>query len=140
MFELAVLLGEHMERGLAERGLTRARAQVIWQLFHQGPVTQRELSQALRVTPRNVTGLLDALQADGFVLRSPHPSDRRATLVSLTERGGAAAAALHDEYQEGARYLFADIPKAELTSFVVTLDRVLGKLRGAASTTANKLS
>jgi DNA-binding MarR family transcriptional regulator len=41
---------------------------------------------------RNVTGLVDALQADGFVMRSPHPTDQRTTLVTLTEQGGAAAA------------------------------------------------
>ena len=58
-----------------ERGLTRARAAVIWQLQERGPVTQRTLSQALRVSPRNVTGLLDALEAGGYVTRGS-PSHR----------------------------------------------------------------
>ncbi|MEN3610618.1 MarR family transcriptional regulator [Plantactinospora sp. ZYX-F-223] len=44
-----------------------------------------ELSQALKCTPRNVTGLVDALEAAGFVARSAHPTDRRATVVSLTQ-------------------------------------------------------
>ena len=69
LFELTVRLGEEMEKGLVERGLTRARAAVIWQLHQRGPVTQRTLSQALRVSPRNVTGLLDALEAGGYVTR-----------------------------------------------------------------------
>ena len=51
LFELALVLAEAMERGLAERGLTRARAEVLWRLGRQSPVTQRELSQALQCTP-----------------------------------------------------------------------------------------
>ncbi|HEV3399799.1 MAG TPA: MarR family transcriptional regulator, partial [Actinomycetes bacterium] len=89
LFQLTVRLGEEMEKGLVERGLTRARAAVIWQLHQQGPVTQRTLSQALRVSPRNITGLLDALEAGGYVARGRHPTDRRATLVSLTDEGAA---------------------------------------------------
>jgi len=135
LFELAVVLGEYMERGLAERGLTRARATVLWELYHRGPMTQRALSQALRVTPRNVTGLLDALEADGFVVRDPHPTDRRATLVRLTERAAAATAALHAEYREGAASLFGDVPAADLGTFVGILDGVLARLRAVASAT-----
>ena len=45
LFELTVRLGEEMEKGLVERGLTRARAAVIWQLHQQGPVTQRTLAR-----------------------------------------------------------------------------------------------
>lgn len=62
LFELTIVLGELMQDGLAERGLTRARATLISELRRLGPVTQRELSHTLRVTPRNVTGLIDALQ------------------------------------------------------------------------------
>ena len=134
LFELTVRLGEEMEKGLVERGLTRARAAVIWQLHERGPVTQRTLSQALRVSPRNVTGLLDALEAGGYVIRGRHPTDRRATLVSLTEQGAAAAARLHADYEMGARVLLGGVSSADLATFVSVLDHVLDRLRGAAST------
>jgi DNA-binding MarR family transcriptional regulator len=77
IFSLTLLLGDYMAKSLAERGLTRSRATVVWSLFHEGPMTQRQLSQILKVTPRNVTGLLDGLEATGFVVRSPHATDRR---------------------------------------------------------------
>jgi hypothetical protein len=76
-FELSVLLADGMDRGLAEQGLTRPRAEVIWRLQRGGPATQRELSEALRCSPRNVTGLVDALEAAGLVTRSAHPTDGR---------------------------------------------------------------
>src|SRR5690348_10317039 len=92
LFELGLLLAESMEHGLEEWGLTRARAELLWRLHqHVGTtMTQRELSEALQCMLCNVMGLVDALEADGFVTRGPHPSDRRATLVKLTERGRAA--------------------------------------------------
>jgi DNA-binding MarR family transcriptional regulator len=131
LFELAVVLFEAMERGLADRRLSRARAEVLWRLYHRGPMTQRELSQALNCTPRNVTGLLDALQADALVSRGPHPTDRRAVLVGLTEAGTGIVAALNTEHHEGAGYLFGDVPAADLASFVTTVDHVLARLRQA---------
>jgi DNA-binding MarR family transcriptional regulator len=131
LFELSIVLADAMGNGLVERGLTRARATVVWQLYHQGPCTQRELSQALGVTPRNVTGLLDALETDGFVARGPHPTDRRATVVTLTDRGRRTSATLHAEQQECARMLFEDVPPDELGVFLAVLDQVVERLRTA---------
>jgi DNA-binding MarR family transcriptional regulator len=133
LFELAVVLFEAMEDGLAERRLSRSRAEVLWRLYHQGPMTQRELSEALRCTPRNVTGLLDALQADGYATRGPHPTDRRASLASLTERGTATVAALDEEHHAAASYLFDGVSPADLTNLVATMDLVLARLRATGA-------
>src|SRR5262245_48782990 len=84
MLELASRLAEVVQQGMADRGLTRARTALMLQLYRHGPSVQRKISQALGVTPRHVTGLVDALEADGWVSREPHPTDRRATVVSLT--------------------------------------------------------
>lgn len=129
LFELALLLTDGMERGLAERGLSRARAELLWRLRARSPMTQRELSQELRCTPRNVTDLVDALETAGLVARGPHPTDRRATLVSLTDRGTAAAARMQAEYRQFAAELFRDVPPAELASFAKVVDHTLSRLR-----------
>ncbi|HEY3035702.1 MAG TPA: hypothetical protein VGJ54_13735, partial [Streptosporangiaceae bacterium] len=54
LFDLAVVLGQVMNNRLAERGLTPARAELLWVLHRTGPRTQRELSRLLKCTPRNV--------------------------------------------------------------------------------------
>jgi DNA-binding MarR family transcriptional regulator len=133
LFELAVVLGSLMERGLAERGLTRPRATVLWHLQQVGPVLQRELSQLLGVTPRNVTALVDGLEAAGLVTREPHPRDRRATLVTLTERGQATAAALDADREALAALLFDGVRRAELESFLATFEQVLARLHRLAA-------
>lgn len=128
LFALAVVTHQYMEQGLAARGLSRARATVLWTLHHGGPMTQRALAEAIGVTPRNVTGLVDALEGDGFVARGPHPGDRRATLVSLTDKGTATMSGLRDEYDSGADRLFDGVTAAELEGFVATADHLLARL------------
>jgi DNA-binding MarR family transcriptional regulator len=136
LYEVAVLLVDGMDHGLVERGLTRARAELIWRLHQQGPLTQRALSQALQCTPRNVTSLVDALEGAGLVTRRPHPTDRRATLVTLTEQGERAAADWQAGYQEVGRLLFSDLDPAELARFAATLDTLLQRIRAAAPAAA----
>jgi DNA-binding MarR family transcriptional regulator len=139
LFEAGVLLVDELEGGLREQGLTRARAEVIWRLLQQGPMTQQALSHMLRCTPRNVTGLVDALQASGLVTREPHPTDRRATLVRLTEHGLRAAAAWRAHYHRLATQLFSDLTAADLTHLLASLENVLARLHeeAAAQSTAS---
>jgi DNA-binding MarR family transcriptional regulator len=129
VLELALLVNADLTRGLAARGLTESRTRLLWELLQRGPSTQRELADALHVSPRNVTGLVDALVATGFVSREPHPSDRRATLVRFTEHGADVAQSLERDQHEFARTLFAGMPKAQLDRFVQGLDAVLDRLR-----------
>jgi DNA-binding MarR family transcriptional regulator len=129
VLELALLLGRDAAEGLAERGLTESRAHVMWELEHRGPCTQRELADAVSVTPRTMTTLIDALERTGFVTREPHPTDRRASLVTFTPRGRGAGQRLVDDYQHLARTLFHGLPAGELERFDATLEHVIERLR-----------
>jgi DNA-binding MarR family transcriptional regulator len=121
-------MSDAMDEDLAGRGLTRARATLMAYLHREGPSTQSALAKALGVTPRNITGLVNGLEASGLVERSPHPSDRRAVLVQLTDDGAyAAVALLHDEH-ELARYLFASLTSAELRRLESGFDQLLERL------------
>jgi DNA-binding MarR family transcriptional regulator len=134
VLELTVLLGRDMTDSLAREGLTESRAHLLWQLQQRGPCTQRTLAAGLHVTPRAITALVDGLAATGFVTREPHPSDRRATLVTFTERGRATAHALRDGYVRLARQLFGGLPDDAFDGFDAGLLHVLTQLRGALAT------
>lgn len=54
------------------------------------PQRQTALAAALDVVPRSITSLVDDLERAGLVAREPDPTDRRATLVTVTDRGGRA--------------------------------------------------
>ena len=95
-----------MARANAALGLTPARTHLLWELGRRGPVPQRVLAEALKVTPRAVTGLVDALVAQRLVTRQAHPTDRRATLVTLTPRGETLVAELQRGHKALANALF----------------------------------
>ena len=78
LLQIALLIQEDMASSFAGTGLTTARTHLLWELHQLGPSTQQALAAALKVSPRNVTGLVDALEAGGFAERRPHPTDRRA--------------------------------------------------------------
>jgi len=129
VLELTVLLGDDMARDLARRGLTGSRAHLVWELHRLGPSTQQTLADALGVTPRAITGLVDALAEGGFVTRERHPRDRRATLVTFTKQGARAAEALERDHIELAGRLFGDMPVTTFRGFTRGLDAVLLRLR-----------
>lgn len=110
-------------------GLTSSRTHLLWELGQRGPVPQRVLADALKVTPRAVTGLVDALVAQDLVTREPHPADRRATLVTLTSGGERLTAQLKRDHKALARALFAPMSGREFDGFARGLGGVINRLR-----------
>ena len=128
LLALTVVLGDDMRTSLARDGLTPSRAHVLWLLHHGGPTTQRAIADALGVSARNVTGLVDGLVAGGFVERAPHPTDRRAVLVRPTERGTTAAAAMAASHVELADPRCAGVPDREVERLRSRLADVVARL------------
>jgi DNA-binding MarR family transcriptional regulator len=129
VLELTVLLHDDMTGSLARDGLTISRARLLWELRQLGPTTQTALADALEVSARNVTGLVDGLVASGFVTREPHPTDRRAFLVSFTEHGAAVVKVMEQGQQQLAHLLFAGMAPQRFDCFVQGLGMVLDRLR-----------
>jgi DNA-binding MarR family transcriptional regulator len=74
---------------LRPHGLTFARyeALVLLTFARQGSLPMRVMGERLQLHPTSVTNIVDRLESDGLARRSPHPTDRRTTLVSITEAG-----------------------------------------------------
>jgi DNA-binding MarR family transcriptional regulator len=75
-----------------------------------------------------VTALVDGLQAAGLVQRDPHPGDRRAVLVRLTEAGAAVTRQLAADYEVGSARVFAGIPTEQVPRFLTTLDTLTARI------------
>ncbi|GGJ80848.1 hypothetical protein GCM10010123_08420 [Pilimelia anulata] len=129
LLELVVLLNEDMTGRLAADGLTESRARLLWVLRAAGPSTQRALADALGVSARTVTGLVDGLAGTGFVTREPHPTDRRAALVTFTARGADAVAALERERGGFAALLFDGMAPDRFAGLLAGLGELLDRLR-----------
>lgn len=121
VLHLSMLVSADMVRYERESGLTAARIRLLWELAG-GPSAQHALAAAIDVTPRNITGLVDGLVASGHVTREAHPTDRRATLVTPTDRGRDAIAELRSGYVDLAQRLFGGMDGARLAGFAEALD------------------
>lgn len=76
---------------------------------------------------------MDALVATGFVTREPHPTDRRATLVTFTEHGARTAKELEEGREQLAELLFSGMSDRQFDGLVAGLRAVLAKLRDELS-------
>jgi DNA-binding MarR family transcriptional regulator len=91
-------------------------------------VTQKQLANALALSPPNLTLLLDKLVERGLILRERSAADRRVQHVRLTRDGAATArkalAASHEMEREWSRQL----SEAEKAMLIELLQKV-GRLR-----------
>jgi MarR family 2-MHQ and catechol resistance regulon transcriptional repressor len=67
--------------------LTISQFGVLETLMHLGPLSQSEICAKLLKSGGNITLVIDNLEKHGLVKRYIDPSDRRVTIVSLTDRG-----------------------------------------------------
>ncbi|WP_460319802.1 MarR family winged helix-turn-helix transcriptional regulator [Paenibacillus sp. YSY-4.3] len=61
------------------------RLRLLSTVSEAGQIRMSELAVKLDIQARTVTDFVDALEKDGLLLRIPDPTDRRATLIQLTE-------------------------------------------------------
>ncbi len=89
------IMMQRIDAVLRPLDLTFARYEILTLLSFTkyGSLTMTRMGALLQVHPTSVTSAVDRLQAQGFVERMPHPSDRRAVLASITSSGRERAAA-----------------------------------------------
>lgn len=77
-------------------------------------VTMSELSRMLLVSNGNATAVVDRLERDGLVLRTPSEKDRRTVHVALTPAGLARFEALAEGHEAEVNALFSELNAADL--------------------------
>ncbi len=88
--ELYSRLMRLLDRQMAEQGASLARTKILLRLEKRGPLRATNIAEFFSLSPRTVTEAIDALEREGLLERQPDPSDRRAKLIHLTEKGRAA--------------------------------------------------
>jgi DNA-binding MarR family transcriptional regulator len=84
---LSTVVQRHLSRAEAGDGLTRARLSALALLVLGGPRTLGELAAAEHVRPPTMTRLVQAMEADGLVVRERNPADGRSVVIRATARG-----------------------------------------------------
>jgi len=89
-------------------------------------VTMSELSRMLLVSNGNATMVVDRLQAEGLVRRSPVETDRRTVMVALTPEGLLQFENLAAEHEAEVDRLFATLTETEIDTMTTILKRMGG--------------
>jgi DNA-binding MarR family transcriptional regulator len=110
-------------------GLTFPRYEALMLLYlsRRGALPLGKLGARLQVHRTSVTNLVDGLERAGLAVRSPHPTDRRTTLATITDAGREAAEAA-TRALNAQRFAVAPLEREELK----TLTRILERLRAGA--------
>lgn len=87
-------------------------------------VTMSELSRMLLVSNGNATAVVDRLEADGMVRRTPSDTDRRTVYVALTPEGIAAFETMASGHEAEVDKLFAGLSEADLDALTEILKRM----------------
>ncbi|MEV4563862.1 MarR family transcriptional regulator [Nonomuraea sp. NPDC049419] len=127
--ELFYLVGKRVRHGYAHRlvplGLNPGQARALRVLADAGqPMRMVRLADELRIVPRSLTPVVDALEAAGLVRRQVDPANRRSTLVVLTGEGRALADRARDARREAGEELFAVLTPEQRASLRELLERV----------------
>lgn len=95
----------------AEFELTATLARTLALMDPDKSATMSELAQSVFLEPSNLTGVIDKLEARGFVKRSLASTDRRVKLVSLTRAGVSLRAKIFARLREPAPWMLALSPR-----------------------------
>lgn len=126
-FKLGPAFTRWAESHMKSEGLTPQRMRLSELLFDNGPTKMCDLRDELGVTATNITALVDALEKDEMVERVPHPTDRRVTLIQLTDKARKTISFGCTDFKDKVSGLFEDFTKDEQEE----LFRLLMKMKDA---------
>jgi DNA-binding MarR family transcriptional regulator len=108
-----------------EHGSTLPRFDVMAALRRANDaLTMSELSRRLLVSNGNTTTVVDRLELDGLVTRTPSTADRRVVHVALTEAGRRHFDQLAAEHEARVDSLFAGVSAADVDDLEQLLQRL----------------
>jgi DNA-binding MarR family transcriptional regulator len=109
---------------LAELGLSMWGYIALSHLARAPAETQLALAQAIGYDKTRLIGLLDELEGDGLITRTPDPADRRARIISLTDAGTKRHGAARRAISKMEDDVLAGVGAAERTRLRRTLARL----------------
>lgn len=129
MHDTSRLIRTYIDTRSRAIGTTRAQWALMAHLARRPGMTQSELSDVLEIQPISLTRLVDRMADQGLVKREPHPTDRRANCVFITENGLLAMEAFSPLAQEITEELFEGISAEDVVIFQSVIDRMRANLK-----------
>lgn len=104
--------------------LSGPRLRLLLAVEEVGRLRMGDLADDLGVTARTVTSLVDALEREGLLSRLPDTTDRRATLLELTEKARTQFEQVRSLQMELGEELVAPLDTQQRRQLLDLLDRL----------------
>jgi DNA-binding MarR family transcriptional regulator len=111
----------HVEAAMGDSSIPMACSKLLGILHEHGPRRFTELAALTGTGARALTQTVDTLERDGLAQRQPDPTDRRATLVNITELGVRTYIDSTGPKLEAFDHLFGALSDDERESFSAAL-------------------
>ncbi|RPF71640.1 MarR family winged helix-turn-helix transcriptional regulator [Aurantiacibacter spongiae] len=121
-----------LDRRMADEGMSLARTKLLICLQKNGSMRGTAIADFFNQSPRTVTEAIDGLERDGFVERTPDPTDRRAKLIGITREGVGAVRTTEPLRERIIGQTFGvldDDERAMLGHLIGKVDGALARLR-----------
>lgn len=112
-----------------ELGLTIAQLKSLFFIVDKEKTCFKKLAEALKVTPPNVTGIIDRLVEQGLVSRTENPDDRRIMLLQATQKGQNLLNTLKERRTNQMMKILDNLSAEELSSLSLGLNALVKAAR-----------
>ena len=128
LVDLLHTLVHALRRESADDGIAPGQLRFLRTLDRVGGTARPgSLATALNLAPRSVTTKVDLAEADGLVQRRQDPTDRRATVVALTDRGTAVLNRVAADRSRGVSARLARLSPDDRATLLALLRRLAGE-------------
>ena len=129
---ISKLLTQNMNNSITSLDLTSSQARVLgylcYQTQRQEKTYPRDIERHFRFTHPTVSGLLQRLEAKGYLSSEPSTEDRRRKQILVTKRALEANQQVLDQLAASERRLVSDMSHAEIIQLQSFLDRMIQNL------------
>ncbi len=80
----------------SKAGHYRGQTKILRILSEENEITQKELQTILNIQPGSMSEITNKLEAKGFLVRKPDESDKRKTVLVITEEGKKEVTQYHE--------------------------------------------
>ena len=120
-----------LEAVLRQNKISLANFNILMILKYKGKDTgmsQTDITNSLIVSDGNITRVLDRMQKEKLVIRTSHPTDRRANLIRITLKGSDLLEKLWTTYDNIIKSTLGTITEKEQKSLIATFHKIIKPL------------
>ena len=111
--------------------LTGARGRIIFELWNTDNIPIKHLVKKTSLDKATLTGIIDRLERDGFIIRSHNPQDKREIIISRTGKDEIFKTKIPAASDEQNALFYKGFSHEEIITFENMLKKILKNCKDA---------